>query len=540
MKRKYILSLAIAVVTGISLTGCSDDLGNYSYSPINEVDLAEGNELVRGENYNYLAHIDYMQFSPEIESTFGLTDDKNYEFEWRIYPNGAATEDINPETAVICREREINYLVTQRPGKYNCYFSVKDKATDVTWTIPFTITVTSLTNEGWLVLCDVNDKTRLDLIFNRSQTEDMVARDMLGGFDFDPGKPQRIFYNYSTYRRPTLLVTDKDTYCLNNDDLHAGEDNRLSWDFGLMPDHLNIKASAISYLAKKKVWAVIDQNDDLYTMTIVTNDGTIEDGAVFLYPVTRINGEIPFKPAPFIGIHGKWSMSGRYEVNPFVLYDQTHSQFLVMTNTSVYPEVMQFENNDLFENPTGGRQMVWMETVRQLNNVSSVLRDPATHEMFYYAIGFYTKSVTENGKTNNINYQCQEGYCKINGPDVEYAEKFAFHSMWNYLFYSVGNKIYKFDLTNPSAPAIPVLDFPGEEITVMRFQPLMSPVHNRWQAKREYDLVVGTNVIGKDDSECGKVRFYDIPELYTGAITLKKEFDGFGKVIDITYKEPAN
>ena len=527
------------MAVSLGIASCSDDLGNYSYTPINEIDLAEGNELVRGENYQYLAHIDYMKFSPELESTFGITDDSNYEFEWRVYPNGAVSDDINPETAIICREREINYLITQRPGRYNCYFSVKDKTTDVTWTIPFSMTVTSVTNEGWLVLCDVNDKTRLDIIFNRSSTEDMVLRDMLGGFDYDPGKPLDIMYNYSTYRRPTLLVTDHNTYCLDNDDLHAGDDNLLSWDFGMAPAHVNIKASAISYLAKKKVWAVIDDNDDIYTMTLVTDDGTIEDGAVFLYPVTRINGITPFKPAPFIGIHGKWAASGRFEVNPFVFYDQTHSQFLVLTNTSVYPEVMTFENNDLFDNPTGGKQMVWMETVRQLNNVSSVLKDPATGEMFYYAIGFYTKSVTENGKTTNINYQCQEGYCKITGPDIEYADKFAFHSMWNYLFYSVGSKIYKFDLTNPTMPAQEVLSFPGEDIAVMKFQALHSPVHNRWQANREFDLVVGTNVQGIDAAECGKVRFYDIPELYTQPITLKKEFDGFGKILQITYKEPV-
>lgn len=301
---------------------------------------------------------------------------------------------------------------------------------------------------------------------------------------------------------------------------------------------MSIKASAISYLAKKKVWAVIDDNDDLYTMTLVTDDGTIEEGAVFLYPVTKIEGEIPFKPAPFIGIHPKWAMAGRYEVNPFVLYDQTHSQFLVLTNTSVYPEVMKFENNDYFDNPTGGRQMVWMQPVTQLNRVASVLRDPATGEMFYYGIGFYTKSVTENGKTTNVNYQCQEGYCQVIGPDIEHATHFAFHHMWNYLFYSVGGKVYKFDLTNPTVAAVQVLDFPGEEVAELKFNPFYYPTYKRWERNREYDLVVGTNVTAKDDSECGIVRFYNIPELYTGTITLKKEFEGFGRILEIAYKEP--
>ena len=539
MKRNHIYGLIVTAAMAMAAPACSDDLGNYTYTPVNEVDVAYGDELVRGETYTYMAHSDYMRFSPKLESSLGITDDASYDFEWRIIPNDALSEDIDPEEVVVCREREINYLVALRPGKYNCYFSAKDKSTSVTWTVPFKIIVTSATNEGWLVLCDVGDKTRLDIIFNRTETEDMLFRDMLADFDFDTGKPLGLFYNYSTYRRPTLLVTDKDTYCLDSDDLHAGDDNRLAWDFGLTPDKLKIKASAISHLAKKKVWAVIDDNDELYTLTLVTDDGTIESGAVFLYPMTKIEGKEQFKPAPFIGIHPKWAMGGRFEVNPFLLYDETNSQFLVLTNNSVYPEVMTFENNNLFENPTGGRTMVWMEPVSQLNRVSSVLRDPATNEMFYYGIGFYTKEVTEGSKKTTINYQCQEGYCQIIGPGVERAEHFAFHHMWNYLFYSVGSKVYKFDLTNPSVPAVQVLDFPGEEITELKFNPFYYPSYKRWQRNREYDLVIGSNVQGKDDSECGIVRFYNIPELYTGAITLKKEFDGFGRIVEIVYEEPA-
>ena len=537
MKHNHIYGLVISAFALLG-TACSDDLGNYTYGPVNEVDVAFGDELVRDETYTYMSHYDHMHFSPKLESTLGITDDAAYDFEWRIIPNGAATEEVNYDEVTVCREREINYLITLRPGKYNCYFSARDKSTGVTWTVPFKIVVTSATNEGWLVLCEVEGKTRLDIIFNRTETDDMLFRDMLAEFDYEVGKPEHLFYNYSDYRRPTLLVTDKDTWSLDDDDLHAGDDNRLAWDFGITPDHISVKASAISYLAKKKVWAVIDENNEIYTMTLVTDDGTIEPGAVFLYPVTRIEGQTPFTPAPFIGIHGKWAMAGRYEVNPFVFYDQTHSQFPVLTNTSIYPEVMTFETNHLFDNPTGGRQMVWMETVRQLNNVSAVLRDPATGEMFYYALGFYTKSVTENGKTTNINYQNQEGYCQIIGPDVDKAEHFAFHSMWNYLFYSVGSKVYKFDLTNPSLPAIEIINLPGEEITELKFNPFYYPTYKAWQRNREYDLIVGSHVLGKGENVCGMGRFYGIPELYTGQITLKKEFDGFGKIVEIAYKEP--
>lgn len=104
--------------------------------------------------------------------------------------------------------------------------------------------------------------------------------------------------------------------------------------------------------------------------------------------------------------------------------------------------------------------------------------------------------------------------------------------------YSVGGKVYKFDLTNPTVAAVQVLDFPGEEVAELKFNPFYYPTYKRWERNREYDLVVGTNVTAKDDSECGIVRFYNIPELYTGTITLKKEFEGFGRILEIAYKEP--
>ncbi|MDE6370017.1 MAG: hypothetical protein K2K92_00840 [Duncaniella sp.] len=543
MKRNHIFSLALLLAAASMTVGCSDDLGNYVYTPINEVDVVQGDDLVRGKTYNYVAHIDHMRFSPELYSSLGITDDSQYEYEWRIMPSGASNESVDPDSKVICREREIDYVILQRPGKYSCFFNVRDKASDVVYSVPFYIQVTSTTNEGWLVLCDVDDKARIDVIFNRSETEDLVARDMLFGYDYDPGKPQKLYFNFSRYKRATILVTDKDTYCLDLDDLHAGDDNRLAWDFGVSPDHLNIKASVMADYSQRRTWALIDQNDDIYTLPFNEVGGDLNEDALFTYPITMVEDKDgnrePFTPAPFIGFHARWQWPDRDNTNPFMFYDQTHSQFLVLTNTAVYPTIMDFEGEQLFENPTGGRQMVWLEPRRMHNNIASILRDPATGELFYYGIGMYSRSTTENNKTVYISYQKQDGYCRINGPEVERAERFAFHSLWNYLFYSVGSSIYQFDLSHPEVPAVKVLDFPGEEIAEMRFMPFISNyAYQNWQREREYDLVVGTNTIGAPDSECGTVRFYDIPDLMK-PITLKKEFDGFGKIVNIVYKEPA-
>ena len=67
MKHNHICGLILSAVTAFASVGCSDDLGNYTYTPVNEVDVAFGDELVRDQTYTYMAHYDYMRCSPKLE-----------------------------------------------------------------------------------------------------------------------------------------------------------------------------------------------------------------------------------------------------------------------------------------------------------------------------------------------------------------------------------------------------------------------------------------------------------------------------------------
>lgn len=536
-------SLAVAV-----MTGCSDDLGNYNYVPVNEVSVGgsesdDVEELVSGKTYDVVAHVDNLKFSPKLSSTFDITDDSNYEFEWRVVPSSAQTEDLDPEEIVLSRERCIDVPVLLSPTTYNCFFNVKDKNTGITWSTPFTLRVRSLTGEGWLVLCDVDGWPRIDEIFNKDASEDIIARDLLAGQSFHPGKPQRLIFNYfRNGQEVAILVTDKDTYILDGGDLHVGEDNRLAWQFGLTPDRLIIKSSAKSQYASRNLWCVIDENDDVYTLDLKTA------GSFFEYPVTKFydkEGNLqPFKPAPFVGVNlnNSSSSEGMYNCNPIVLYDETHSQFLCISNESTYPGNINFEGYKEDENPTEGLTMVSMENTHS-GVIKSVLRNPETGETFYYGVSLH--AVTESTgpwwnpvekitTTNKL-----AGSCKIIGPGIERADKFTFHGMFQYLFYSVDNKVYQFNLGDPNTPAKEVLSYPGEEIAVLKFVPFVSwSSYQDWERAREYDLVVATNDMSLDEDKRGTVRYYDIPNLM-GPVTMKKEVKDFGHIIEIIYKERA-
>lgn len=530
MKIKSIYNLILSSIAVTAFSACSDDLGNYSYEPVNEVSVGGSEsddvpELISGKTYDVVAHVDHIRFSPKIVSTFGITDDARYEYEWRVVPPSAETEDVDYDKVVISTQRCIDIPVTLDAAKYNCFFNVKDKESGVTWSTPFYLQVRSLNGEGWFVLCDDHGRARIDNIFNKTADEDIVARDVFPTEEFDPGKPLNLIFSYRNRSEDVLLVTDKDTYILDPADLHAGEDNRLAWNFGAVPASMKVKASVKSQYAGRDLWTIIDENDEIYTLDLST------DGGVFEFPVTKIDGKTAFKPAPFIGVNvnnNSYSedMSGCI---PTVLYDETHSQFLMISNTSNYPEVMDFKTPHLFENPTGGLTMLCMENTHS-GVIKSILRNPSNGETYYYGISLHAEVIwAENWweEDEYRPYNKQVGYTRIIGPGVDRADKFTFHGMWQYVFYSVDNKVYQFNLSEPEVPAQEVLSFPGEDIVEMKLYPFIAWVqYQDWERAREYDLVVATNNPSLDDSNCGTVRFYEVPNLMK-PLKLKKETNDF-------------
>ena len=94
------------------------------------------------------------------------------------------------------------------------FFIVKDKDNGLCTTASFKLRVKSTTSEGWMVLCDNNGRSRMDIIFNVDADNDLIAHDIWQSSDFNPGRPEKIIFNYTIYETAALLVTDKSTYIL--------------------------------------------------------------------------------------------------------------------------------------------------------------------------------------------------------------------------------------------------------------------------------------------------------------------------------------
>ena len=414
----YIIYLILPLSMSL-WTSCAEDKGNYTYKDINEVSVTG---LEEGKKYTKVAYADSLQFDPQIVSTMNITDEDKYEYEWKLIPQGTDFDDIEDvEGMTISRERKLNVQVTQSPGDYSGFFIVKDKETGVSWITGFGLLVRSMTSEGWLVLCEQNGKSRLDVIFNETADKDIEARDIWDEEEFNPGKPVRLLYTYTNYQDIfTLLVTDRSTYNLDKKDLHVGEDNDLKWRFGIVPDAVKVTASASSLYSINKYWYIVDDKQELYSQQVDIS------GSVLEFPINYLNGKEKFTPAPFIGvnINNQSFQDGQYGCAPAVLYDATHQQFVVMRNNAVYPSVLEFSSISKFDpKETVGRDMLYMESTRH-GLIYALLKDAATGKVFFY--GMKLRANTEPAENwweepTYEEYNEQQYYGEVSGEGIDNA-----------------------------------------------------------------------------------------------------------------------
>lgn len=513
---------------------CTRDLGNYTY---HEIDKLEISGIDDKNWYQKISHVDTLKIYPQVKNVQTGTAAGNYAYEWKIIPQGADYDHgANDKDYVVARTPELEYPITEAAGRYMCYFNVEDTSTGVVWSQKFYLQVSSLTSEGWMVLCEQDGKSRMDMIVNVKEDEDVISRDIWSSGDFDPGKPLRLFFNYaeSFYGGPrAIFVSDKGSFLLDKADMHVGEDNSIRWSFGSQPEKTFVTGSGISANSWVHTgpdiydgeyydlhWVVVDELGDVYVNTIT------DYGGVFDLPVNKINGK-EFKAAPFVANSYNYQGNGDVAAASTMLYD-LEGRFLEIKAEAGRPTVMKFTGPTLFSAEQPGKEMVHLQSTVGDGLTFAVLKDAAGN-YFYYGIVLGTLGVNT-----------QKYYGQITGPGLDKVSHFAFHPILGYLFYAVQDKVYTIDLKNP-APAKEVLSFPGETIKVLKFNPLVAGIqYAAWEQMRSEHLLVGTTVnalVSAKEIDCGRVRTYEISPLADQAPRLKKEHNRLGNIVDVVYKE---
>jgi hypothetical protein len=219
-----------------------------------------------------------------------------------------------------------------------------------------------------------------------------------------------------------------------------------------------------------------------------------------------------------------------FEIEPFVagnhssaigtniLYDKTNRRFVrhsgsAATSTTIPdPDAAQ----KLFSFSTG-MDLLYMRWVPfNGGEVFSVLKDPNTSKRYL-------------ARFNPVN-NAQSYYSEVIGTDFNNAEFYAISPEFGYIFYSVGSKVYQYDMVYKTTKLM--ADYGSKKISYLNFYEFKFTT----KYKDDNKLMIGLYNPAVSDGTEGSLNIYSVPGL-NGDIALIKSYSGFGRIKSLTYRE---
>lgn len=514
---KYVLHIFLIV----SATACYKDLGNYDYSELNNVNV-EG--ILSNQWYEKYTYVDTLKIEPQISLAFGGSQD-HLKYEWILIPQMAGyvkdsiPYDIQRSAYIIGKEKNLSYPLTERAGEYAGFFYVKDTLSGISYKTDFYLRLRTAVSEGWMLLCEENEKARLDMISSISATENLVSHNIWKNCDFSLGKPYKLTYNHNIWKSSRLVWCEKGTYCLDNQNLWPSEANNLIWQFAESPNKIGIVNGAIPMNSTPTNEILISSDSDLYIRDV----HSIAIGGVFDYPRNREkNGNTYFKVSPHIGFKKFWKWPTTTAV---ILYDETNRRFMSLESNQEFPSELSFIGGGVEYSANTGKDLIHMEGNME-GYIFAVLQKPGTQNYDIYGMIVHPDCKIERSH-----------YIRLKPANTDKITLFAFHPIYRFLFYATDRgDIYQFNMNTPEQEARKILSFPGEHISVIKFQlPVPYIMYEAWEKERWYWLYVAGYDTNKAENESGTMRMFDFPEVSSTPVK-KYEFTNLGKIIDISYR----
>lgn len=511
--KKYMLSLA-AVLLALS---CSRDLGNYEYS-----DLAE--PVIAGlEDCSALA-FSQLSIAPSIELK---KDASLYSFQWKAVDNNGLIEPV-----VLGTELNLDCEVTLPPGSYSLYLTVTETATGLYWQQMLTLTVSSSTSEGWMVLCSDQGRARLDFV---SAVTGEPVQDVLRASGMPQmNGPRRIIWlsDKTDEASPYYLCTDDGATRLGKDAFEWKPEYDFAYEVAIQ-DKLCPQVMVPSGFGK-----VIVSGTDAHYCEIM--------GIAGLYGSAVNKG---FRVAPFVGAN---VLATQVYATVYLLYDidnrrpMAYCPLLVTNDLGALDPVADMDTmgqiaegmapgagvvGSAFSDWPEGYDCLYMENTRydpgnaKMGLTYLVLADGLNCHLYGIQLGDILRYA-------DCTYVLGKGYfgdlsqCRDIMKD---GALYAFSSLKNIMYYAVGDTVYSVDLSASTLKEKVEFTLNGESITCMKFN-LYQKDENMY---RSYDLVVASEKEGE-----GILRVYeglDSEGDFSGVTP--QVYKGFSRIVDVCYKE---
>ncbi|MDF2192829.1 PKD-like family lipoprotein [Paraflavitalea sp. CAU 1676] len=492
MKLNYLKYIAGACLA-LTLSACYKDLGNYDYKDPDKV-FIDG----IGEYYTSLQG-GYLEIIPKLGFRDAADDDSaRYKYEWIAMKIGALVADKRKDLG---NNKSLRINVNLPAGKYNVYYRILDTLTGLQWQKSFDIEVTSNIYEGWMLMTEVYGAPRVDMISKLKVNNvdvytvqpDILTR--VGSGLTLKGKPVGI----NCYRLNSLstgyaiyLMTDQTT-------------ERVDAETFEYKSTMNIKYELLSNVAENFAPKVITSGSGGTSYMIEGTDAYYYEyvsNIRYSLPVNILKGEAKtFRVAPFLAPNAA-------VVNPMcAYYDLDNKRFVRQNGADGFMSPMP--SVDTLFNYTTGKDLEYMTYTPFSNgNVFAILRDPEGSRQ-------YLARFTIGANVKQVDYDT----IPAAATDMNKATKYAVSPDFGYIFYTVGGKLYSYDVSLMSSKLM--IDKGNEVFTQIRF--------------RNSTLVVASYDPSKSEGANGTLATYTVQPVQ-GPLLPENSWSGVGKIVDFSYR----
>jgi len=488
--------ISILLVLVLFILSCSKDKGNYDYHPINEVSFS-GFDTINGYKASFG---DTLSVSPVLNSTQNGHD---YKYEWSV--NQGFDGD-----RVISTDKDLKVRIDMLPGSYPLQLRVTDLTTGVMFHIRSTLLVRTDVYEGYLVLSDVNSNARLDMLSydavsgNFTQYIDVLKKQ--GSSLPAQGQPYKVFCSRAIQRAFNYSDSTYGIYLLT-----ASGTNRIHPEtFDWKPTY-NVRYEVTGDIAQDFKAENISVDPQFYYLTyymVSSNNVYVKSGAgptLYNLPVNKYVGRPLFKAAAYVVSDGNGHA---------VMFNMDDRSFVItssITGTTVTDPPAPAAGEFAFPKD---EELVWMGKSAGGNGVA-ITKKPGTTS--YTLTKFVPGSMPVYSKP-------------LTGTDIDKAGHFTVSTNPEYLFYSVGGKVYEYDLSLSASKLM--LDKGASQITYLGLE--------QFTHTSVYPTTYGVWMrylsVGSYDGSVGTLEQYSIVDA-NEPLVFRRSWTGFGKITSVAYRE---
>ncbi|MDR3246312.1 MAG: hypothetical protein LBT50_07755 [Prevotellaceae bacterium] len=546
---KNAIRLITVLLLSIALSSCFKDLGSYDYTEINEISISGINNIDAPYNVSLG---DSLKITPELNFSAGENHD-TYKYEWHLM--GSTSTGSIPWTShgVISSERNLRITIggfVTSSGSYYIMYCVTNLTTGIRYDHLFQIDVRDRMLTGYIMLCErENDSFDIDLISLYSDTLTQY-HNVLDIYDSqyprDGRKPIDLLC-YGDYISPSVtgaaitgvkkyaiwILTDKSTDRVRVENFEYQPDFDISG-LSIMPSRILPKGTPL--IAEKLVstsahsttaganYMLFNGNWYYYNWQL--------SGYFYNLPINALSDlEEPYKASPFICMRAVYGA---------VIFDETHNRF----------EWHKATSSEL----TGDSKNLY-KTTRLTDQTYFDWQNP-DYRLVYLAnrnatTGFAVVKNVGTGRYEFLQMSIAATVAQLGhaifpaGFNPEEIEHWGYHPTLPYLYAATDDKVYKLNTTTMAVEDITsqVLTA-GHKVSKLKNSAIRFP--------RTGLIVIATYDPSGAAGQNGQLALYEVED-GTGNLILAKhpvaptttgyqinmKWSGFGKIINVDYKQPA-